>query len=121
MSASDHPDSGDGFAAPSRRTYFAEERTLLAWWRTGLGAAAVAVAIGGLLPKLGHLPRARCVALGVGYGLLALAFVIGGTVRNQRSRAAISHDSFAGFPVGAVWAITIYTSALVVLTMVSLL
>jgi uncharacterized membrane protein YidH (DUF202 family) len=30
----------------SRRTYLAEERTLLAWWRSGLAAFAVAVGVG---------------------------------------------------------------------------
>ena len=34
----------------SRRTYLAEERTLLAWWRSGLAAFAVAVGVGRLLP-----------------------------------------------------------------------
>jgi uncharacterized membrane protein YidH (DUF202 family) len=121
MSAADQPASSDGFGPPSRRTYFAEERTLLAWWRTGLGSAAVAVAIGGLLPKLGGLPRDRGVALGIGYGLLGIAFVVGGTVRDQQSRVAIRHNSFASFSGRAVWAFTIYTSALVVLTVLALL
>ncbi len=121
MSGSQNPGSDGGFATPSRRTYFAEERTLLAWWRTGLGAAMVAVAIGGLLPKLGGLPRGRCIALGVGYGLLALAFVIGGTVRDQLSRQAMSNNSFASFSGRAAWVFTVYTSALVVLTLVALL
>jgi uncharacterized membrane protein YidH (DUF202 family) len=121
MSASDTPGSEDGFTTPSRRTYFAEERTLLAWWRTGIGAAAVAVAIGGLLPKLGDLPRGRCIALGVGYGLLALAFVIGGTVRDHVSREAMSHNSFASFSGRTVWVFTIYLTVLVVLTVVALL
>ena len=33
----------------SRQTYLAEERTLLAWWRSGLAAFAVAVGVGALL------------------------------------------------------------------------
>jgi uncharacterized membrane protein YidH (DUF202 family) len=38
------------FGAPSRRTYFAEERTILAWWRTGISSAAVALAVWGSSP-----------------------------------------------------------------------
>ena len=53
-----HRDTGEtGFADPTRRTYLALERTLLAWWRTALGTLAVAVAIGSILPKLAHLAR----------------------------------------------------------------
>jgi uncharacterized membrane protein YidH (DUF202 family) len=37
----------------TRRTYLAEERTLLAWWRSGLAALAVASAVGRLVPSWG--------------------------------------------------------------------
>jgi putative membrane protein len=46
-SASSAP-SGDA----SRRTRLANERTQLAWWRTGLTALAVGLAIGRVLPEL---------------------------------------------------------------------
>ena len=39
---------GDG----TRRTALAAERTWLAWWRTGLGASAVAIGVGRILPGL---------------------------------------------------------------------
>ena len=106
---------------PSRRAYLADERTLLGWWRTGLAAAAVAVAVGGLLPKLGGVPRDRCVALGIGYGLLAFVFVIGGALRNQFSRKAFKRKTFAVLSERGVWVITLYTALLIILTMVALL
>ncbi|MGZ5314068.1 MAG: DUF202 domain-containing protein, partial [Solirubrobacterales bacterium] len=36
----------------TRRTRLANERTQLAWWRTGLTALAVAVGIGRVIPEL---------------------------------------------------------------------
>jgi uncharacterized membrane protein YidH (DUF202 family) len=82
-------------SGPSRRTQFAQERTLLAWWRIGLASAAVALAVGGLVPRLGHFPKARFFALGVEYGLLALGFVIGGAIRGHRSRRALMSGGFS--------------------------
>ena len=49
------------FADPTRRTYRAQERTVLAWWRTALGILAAAVATGSILPKLAQLPKGRLV------------------------------------------------------------
>jgi len=51
------------FADPTRRTFLAQERTTLAWWRTALSTLAVAVGIGGILPKLVNLPKGPYVAL----------------------------------------------------------
>ncbi len=109
------------FPDASRRTYFAEERTLLAWWRCGIAAAAVALGVGAILPKLGDQPRARFVALGVGYGILAVVFVVGGSLRERQSRRALAENRFAEVPGWMIGAITCYLSALVVLTVVALL
>src|ERR1700710_772217 len=38
----------------TRRTRLASERTELAWWRTGLTALAVALAVGRVIPSLDH-------------------------------------------------------------------
>jgi uncharacterized membrane protein YidH (DUF202 family) len=104
------------FPDASRRTYFAEERTLLAWWRSGIASAAVALAVGAILPKLGDEPRARFVALGVGYGVLGVVFVVGGSLREQQSRRALAANRFAEVPGWVITALTIYLTALVVLT-----
>jgi uncharacterized membrane protein YidH (DUF202 family) len=105
----------------SRRTQFAEERTLLAWWRTGIAAAAVALAVGGLLPRLGDLPKTRFLALAAGYGVLSLFFVIGGTIRGHLSRQALAHQSFSAVSEWVIVGLTVYISALVVLTVIALL
>jgi membrane associated rhomboid family serine protease len=75
---------------------------------------AVALAIGGLLPKVSHVPRERFVALGVAYGLLALVFVIGGSLRDRAARRAIAVNSFAELPPWAVTALTTYLAVLIV-------
>ncbi len=67
----------------SRRTHLAAERTLLAWWRSGLAAMAVALAVGRLLPALLKTSTTPFAALGVGFGALALALVLYGTVRQR--------------------------------------
>ncbi len=114
------PDGERRFPDASRRTYFAGERTLLAWWRSGIAAAAVAIGIGAVLPKLGDGPRGRFVALGIGYGLLALIFVIGGSLRERQSRRALATNTFASVPGWVISTITLYISVLVVLTVVAL-
>lgn len=61
-------------AAP--RTRPANERTYLAWWRTGLTCFAVAIGVGKLLPVVGKestdWPYA---ALGVAFALLGVALI----------------------------------------------
>jgi len=108
------------FPDASRRTYFAEERTLLAWWRSGIAAAAVAIGVGAVIPKLSDGPRDRFVALGVGYGILALALIIGGTWRERQSRRALANNTFAELPGPVVAVVTVYLSVLVVLTVIAL-
>jgi len=112
----DEPEFGDA----SRRTYFAQERTLLAWWRTGIGAAAVAIGIGGLVPHFTGLPKARFLALAAGYGILALVFIVGGTVRTVRSQQVLERGSHAHPSWPLVYALTAYLAALVILTVLAL-
>jgi len=111
----------ESFEDASRRTHFAEERTLLAWWRTGIATAAVAIGIGGLVPRLAGMPRARFVALGIAYGILAVTFVVGGLVRVRRSREALAHNTFAHVPMTALTAITAFIVVLILLSVLALL
>jgi len=121
MRVSPESESERSYPDASRRTHFARERTLLAWWRTGVAVGAVALAIGGLLPKLSHVPRERFEALGVGYGVLALIFVIGGSVRDRASQRAIAANSHAELPGWAVGGLTVYLAALIILSVIAFL
>ena len=111
------PVGGAAARGPSdvtRRTLYAWERTLLAWWRTGLAVGAVALAIGGLLPKVDHSRRDFYIAVGVAWGILALAFVVAGTVRDRATRRALEAGSFA--PVPRWWVIVL--SAYIAVTLI---
>jgi putative membrane protein len=109
------------FAQATRRTFFAEERTLLAWWRTGLASAAVAIALGGIVPRLAHLPRARFVWLGAGYGVLAVFFVVGGLIRARASERAIARGGFAPIPSWVLVGVASYMTVLIVLSVIAYL
>jgi len=119
MTSSPESDPRRRYPEASRRTHFARERTLLAWWRTGVAVGAVALAIGGLLPKVSNVPRVRFEALGIGYGVLALVFVIGGSVRDRASQRAIAANSFAELPVWVVAGLTVYLSILIALSVIA--
>jgi uncharacterized membrane protein YidH (DUF202 family) len=97
----------------SRRTYLAEERTLLAWWRSRLAAFAVAVGVGRLLSVLldedGHGPF---VALGVAYALLGLGLVLFGSLREQAQAKALAEGGFAPLSRALVIALTAYLALL---------
>jgi hypothetical protein len=85
-----------------------------------MAAAAVALGVGAVLPKLGDVPKSRFVALGAGYGLLALIFVIGGSLRERQSRRALAAHSFTALPGWMIGVITVYLTVLVVLTVVAI-
>jgi putative membrane protein len=86
------PDPGD--TDVSRRTWLAAERTWLAWWRTGLGVAALAVAVGRIVPGLAGGTRWPYRLLGLCYGLLAVAVLVVGAIRQQRAADALRRGGF---------------------------
>jgi uncharacterized membrane protein YidH (DUF202 family) len=71
----------------ARRTDMAAERTWLAWWRTALGASAGALAVGRFAPDLLNVAPLPYVILGCGYGLLAVALLAVGALRQRRYMA----------------------------------
>jgi len=79
----------------TRRTLLANERTFLAWWRGALTAIAVSLGAGALVPQLTDAERWPLVTLGVGFGLLAIAFVVYGTWRHRAVEDALARGEFA--------------------------
>ena len=75
---------------PDPRFTLANERTFLAWLRTGLALVAAAVALAGLLPDLGPDP----LRIGVTVVLLVLAVVVvgGAYVRWYRAERALREE-----------------------------
>ena len=84
-----------GVEDATRRTRLANERTFLAWWRTGLTCLAVCVGVGRLVPGVAGGTRWPYEALGVGYGLLGIGFVVAGHLRTREIERALERGSFA--------------------------
>ena len=79
----------------SRRTWLAAERTWLAWWRTGIGAAAVAIAVGRFVPAVPHGSRWPFTVIGIAYGLLAVAVLVIGAVRQRSIAEALRRGAYS--------------------------
>ena len=89
--ASPEPEVADA----TRRTRLAEERTFLAWWRTGLTAIAVGVATGGIAPKLVGETRWAYVGLGCAFALIGAVVLGYGYRRHTAAHRAIARGEFA--------------------------
>lgn len=101
----------------TRRTWLAAERTWLAWWRSGVAVGAVALAVGRFLPELAHRHSWPYRALGIGYGLLSVAVLIVGAVRQRRGADALRRGEFTELsPPVVTW----LTVSAVVLSMVAM-
>ena len=68
----------------TRRTRLANERTYLAWWRTGLTTFAVSVAAGRLVPELSSGAAWPFEAIGVAFALVGLLFIAYAYIRQKR-------------------------------------
>jgi putative membrane protein len=78
----------------TRRTSLAAERTWLAWWRTGLGAAAVAIGVGRVLPSIAGGSKWELRALGLGYGALAVVVLLAGGIRQGKVAEALRRGTY---------------------------
>src|SRR5207302_11418435 len=78
----------------TRRTHLANERTYLAWWRTGLTALASGVGVGRVVPSLTHQTRWPYAILGAGFALLGIVAIAYGFVRQQAVRDAVRGGGF---------------------------
>jgi uncharacterized membrane protein YidH (DUF202 family) len=86
------PGIGEGL----RRAHLAAERTYLAWWRTALATVAVALAIGRLLPEVLDAGSTwPYVAVGVGWGVVAVGISIYAPLRQRSLRRAIDEGAYA--------------------------
>jgi putative membrane protein len=101
----------------SRRTRLAAERTWLAWWRTGIGAAAVAVGVGRLLPAVTSGPHWLFALLGSAYAAVAVAVLIAGAVRQRRVEDALDSGVYERLSSSLVLWLTAAGVALSLLTL----
>jgi|SRR5262245_49160811 len=78
----------------TRRTHLANERTYLAWWRTGLTCLVVSIGAGKLVPSISHQARWPYEVLGAGFAVLGLAFIAYGMRRQREIRDAVARNAF---------------------------
>ncbi|MEZ5099276.1 MAG: DUF202 domain-containing protein [Thermoleophilia bacterium] len=102
----------------TRRTRLANERTYLAWWRSGLTSLAVSLAAGRLLPELAGGPQWPYVVLGAGYAVLGLLFIGYGFRRLRRVEAAVRRGEYERPDERAMAVLTAFGVVLGVLTLV---
>ena len=81
----------------TRRTRLANERTYLAWWRTGLTTFAVSLAAGKLVPELSSGASWPFEVIGVAFGVVGLLFITYAYVRQKRVEEALARGDYAPF------------------------
>jgi putative membrane protein len=78
----------------TRRTRLANERTYLAWWRSGFAAFAVGLAAGKVVPALTKETRWPYTVFGASFELLGVAFIAYGLVRQRTVDRAIARGEY---------------------------
>ena len=79
----------------TRRTHLANERTYLAWWRTSLGALALGIAVGRVLPELVGGALLPYAVLGALWGVVGVAQAVHAEVRRREVRRALDAGAYA--------------------------
>jgi putative membrane protein len=95
----------------TRRTRLANERTYLAWYRTGLTSLAVCVGLGRVVPELTDADSLWYEIVGAGYGILGVAFIAAGFTRARNVQRAIDEGSYA--PLSAALSIALGAAGVV--------
>jgi uncharacterized membrane protein YidH (DUF202 family) len=90
-SAMSEPEVADA----TRRSRLANERTYLAWLRTGLAAVAVAIATGKIVPSVADVSELPFELLGGGFALLGVAVTAYGARRFVQVERALDKGRFA--------------------------
>lgn len=102
----------------ARRTFLAEERTWLAWWRSGIAAATAAVAVGAVAPRLLDNERGAFIALGAGYALVAVAVFVAGWRRHEAAAHSLEQGAYAPLERAWVLLLSVAGGALAIATLV---
>lgn len=81
----------------THRTLLANERTYLAWWRTGLTALTVALAAARLIPELGKVHhRWPYTLVGAGFALLGTTCLVYAERRRVSVDRSVRRGEFTG-------------------------
>jgi putative membrane protein len=102
----------------TRRTRLANERTYLAWWRTGLTAFAVSFGAGRLLPELSKGSKWPFEAIGVAFAVVGVAFIVQGFLRQKKLEEALARGEYAPLEAGAALAFALVGAVLGIATII---
>ena len=80
-----------------RRTRLANERTYLAWWRTGMTALAVGLGAGKLVPELSRGSAWPFELVGTAFGLVGIALMAYAYIRQKQVEDAVARGGYAAF------------------------
>ena len=86
----------------TRRTRLANERTYLAWWRTGLTAFAVSLGAGRLVPELSAGAAWPFEVIGVAYALVGIGLMAYSYTRQRSVERALQRGEYAPLEPRAV-------------------
>ncbi len=104
---------------PPRRTRLAAERTLLAWWRTGLTALAVGIGIGRIVPEVSDAThRWPYAVLGVLFAAYAIVLMAVGSRRLFVVDRALARGGYAQLEARTIALLTAGAITLSLLTAV---
>jgi len=78
-----------------RRTRLANERTYLAWWRTGLTTFAVSFGAGRLVPAVTHGPNWPYEVIGLAFAAVGVCFIGYGYLRHREIELALARGEYA--------------------------
>ena len=102
-----------------RRTHLANERTFLAWWRSGLAAITVGFGVGKFGPAVGSASETWAyVVIGAGFVVLGGAFVAYGLSRRRAIDGALARGHKIPSDEGGFLAFTVVTLVLAALLLV---
>jgi putative membrane protein len=79
----------------TRRTRLANERTELAWWRTGMTVFALALAVSRVIPELANSSRRWPYAVaGIVFAVYGIALIAYGSARRRAVDRALARGEF---------------------------
>jgi inner membrane protein YidH len=81
----------------TRRTRLANERTYLAWWRTGLTTFAVSIGAGKLVPAVTSGAAWPLELVGVAFAAVGVLFIAYGYLRQKRVDEALARGEYSSF------------------------
>jgi putative membrane protein len=102
----------------TRRTRLANERTFLAWWRTGVTSLLVSLGVGRLLPQLTDTNETLSIVIGACFAILGGVTMGYGWLRHRDLELALAKGQFVEPDARFILAISASGVVLALLTLV---